>query len=534
MKNRSLPAAFFSICFVILICIPLVISLLTRDQKMSKSEKRRLAALPEFSLSGNFFQKFPAQFEKYYNDHFGFRNQIVRLHNYAVCSIFKVSPSEAVTVGKNNWYFFNAGAIHDYFGLTQYKKQRLVKFAQVLEDRKTWLNSLGIHYLFLPVPNKSSIYGEYLPHRIAKSAGRTKYEQITSYLKNNSDFDQWIDSSAILTEKKEDLQVYFRTDSHWNHDGVYFVYRKVIERLAEWLPGITPLAQKKKKKWVENFSGDLAILMNLRGIITERAPDKNVQFQCKARILKRLKWMLQWNRYKDVARQRLPVENGCDDKRYTALVIHDSFGNFLRPLLSQHFKKVIYVNFFNFESIKPLIQREMVDVVIDERVSRNLQKALVYDKELEQIVLKNTFSRLPDTLMQLNQNSRDTFIDHTGYNAGPESAELFSLDTEKNHPFLPLTFDEKEGDDPIVIEIDITSEQATTLSVFYLTREVGQFTDRQVEKRRMAAGRQKIYFRILQPDTIGRMRVQPGAAGNYKIHSITVKRENNLPSPTPP
>ena len=530
MKNRSLPAVFFSICFIILISVPLVSSLLTRDEQISKSEKRRLTALPEFSFSKSFFQEFPVEFEKYYNDHFGFRNRIVRLHNYAVCSIFRVSPSDSVTVGRNNWYFFNVGALRDYFGLTQYKEQRLAKFGQVLEDRKTWLNSMGIHYLFLPVPNKSSIYGEYLPSRITKNAGRTKYEQITSYLKNRSHFDSWLNSSTILTKKKNDLQVYFRTDSHWNHDGVYFVYRGIIDRLAGWLPGISPLEMRKEKKWIENFSGDLSILMNLRGLITEKAPAKNFLPQCDPGNLTRLKWMLQWDQYEDVPRHRLPVENGCDDKQYTALVIHDSFGNFLRPLLSQHFKKIIYVHFFNFERIKPLIEREMVNVVIDERVSRNLQKALKFDEQLEQTVLKTKFSHLPGTLMEFNRNTCSTYTDSTLCIAGAETTESFSLNTKEGEHFLPLTFDEKEGDEPIVIQIDITSEQATALSVFYLTRGVDQFTDRRMETRHITAGRQNIYFRILPPETIGRIRIQPEAAGSYKIDSITVKREQTSTS----
>jgi len=531
MKNRSLSAIFISLCFVMLISIPLISSLLTRDEEMSKAEKRRLAPLPELAFSKTSFQKFPTEFEKYYNDHFGFRSQIVKLHNYAICSIFKVSPSTAVTVGKEDWYFFNSGAIHDYFGLTKFSQHKLAKFAQVLKDREAWLDSLGIRYLFIPVPNKSSVYGEYLPRRVTRSAGSSKYEQITSYLKNSSDFDHWLDTYKILTDKKEDLQVYFRTDSHWNHDGVYFVYRELIERLAKWLPELSPIAMKKEKKWVKDYSGDLVILMNLRGIITEKAPAENIQRKCKPRALKRLDWMQQWNQYKDVQKNRLPVENGCDENQYTALIIHDSFGRFLRPLLSQHFKKIIYVNFFNFELIKPLIQHEMVDVVMDLRVSRNLQKALIFDEELEQTVLKTKFSQLPTTLMKFDQNSWTTFIDGDIYAAYPEPEDFFPLTTTKDKPFLPLTFDEKRGDGPIVIEIDISSEQPTDLAIFFLTKGIGQSTEMQMEKRLMAAGRQKIYFRILQPGTIGRIRVQPATAGKYKIYSITAKREDTISPP---
>ncbi len=527
MKARSLSAMLVSFTFVILCCMPLFMSLLTSDEEMSSAEKRRLAALPALSFSSKSLREFPVEFEKYYNDHFGFRSQMVRFHNRLICSIFKVSPSAAVTVGSDNWYFFNAGgALPDYFGATQFSDPTLAKFSQTLKDRETWLASLGIRYLFLPVPNKSSVYSEYLPRGVARSGGRTKYEQITSYLREESDFVNWIDSYDILTGKKAETEVYLRTDSHWNHDGVYWVYRELIHRLTEWFPDISPLELKKEKEWVEKFSGDLATLMNLRGVITEKAPLVNVRSKCEPRKLKRMEWILQLDQYRDVDRRRLPEENGCDNRQYTALFIHDSFGKFLRPLLSQHFKKVIYVNYFNFESIRPVIEQERVDLVMDLRVSRNLQKALIFDKPLEQLVLGQKFGRLNDTLMHFGTGSWHTFIEGEKEILPLASAEALNLEINASQSSLPLVFDEKEGDGPLVVEVDITSEHNTALSVLYLADKASDFSEGLSEKREITSGRQKVYFRILHPDTVGRIRLQPGASGSYLIHSITVKREN--------
>jgi alginate O-acetyltransferase complex protein AlgJ len=527
MKARSLSAMLVSFTFVMLCCMPLFMSLLTSDEEMSSAEKRRFAALPELTISSKSLREFPAAFEKYYNDHFGFRDKIVRFHNRTICSIFKVSPSSAVTVGSDNWYFFNAGGgLPDYFGATQFSDRTLARFAQALKDRETWLASLGIHYLFLPVPNKSSVYSEYLPRRVARSGGRTKYEQITSYLREESDFVNWLDTYDILAGKKVETHVYLRTDSHWNHDGVYWVYRELIHRLTEWLPDISPMELKEDKEWVENFSGDLATLMNLRGVITETAPLVNVRSRCEPRKLKRMEWILQLDQYRDVDRRRLPEENGCDDRQYTALFIHDSFGKFLRPLLSQHFKKVIYVNYFNFESIRPVIEQERVDVVMDLRVSRNLQKALNFDEPLEQLVLGEKFDRLSDTLMHLGIGSWHTFIEGENEMLTSASAEVLTLEINEPRPFLSLVFDEGEGDGPLVVEVDITSQHNTTLSVLYLTDRGPDFSEGLFEKRKITSGRQKVYFRILDPDIMGKIRLQPGASGSYLLHSITVKREN--------
>ena len=96
-----------SILFVALLFVPLIISIIDDDLLTSESEKRKLAVLPEFTWSSGFFEKFPDMFETYYEDHFGLRGDIVRLHNYVMLRIFKASPSKRVVVGSDNWFFYN-------------------------------------------------------------------------------------------------------------------------------------------------------------------------------------------------------------------------------------------------------------------------------------------------------------------------------------------------------------------------------------------------------------------------------------------
>lgn len=90
--------------------------------------------------------------------------------------------------------------------------------------------------------------------------------------------------------------------------------------------------------------------------------------------------------YKDLKTQWLPVTNECEQQEYTAMLIHDSFGTPLRAYLSQHFRKITYIHYMNFEDAKPLVVSERPDVVIDLRVARNLEKALRPDPELENML----------------------------------------------------------------------------------------------------------------------------------------------------
>lgn len=389
MKNISISHIIISLLFIIFLAAPMLVTVSHKTETVSKAEKRKLAQFPEITLSPSLLKTFPKQFEKYVDDHFGFRSIIVQKHNYTLCKIFKVSPSSMVTIGSDNWYFFNGdAAIHDYLGKIKYTDEQLAKTSHLLEDRQKWLDSLGIKYLFLPIPNKEPIYEEHLPYTLQNNRGRSKYEQIINFTKQHSTFKNYIDVQQLLLDHKSENQLYLKTDSHWNHDGAYIVYREIIRRIQEWFPDITPLELNSEKAWVDNFSGDLANLMNLRGLVTERAPDINIIQNCDTKKTTRLTSIKNLPAYKDLPNARLPITSGCEKKKYKVLFIHDSFGKFLRPYFSQQFETVIFVNYLNFEVAKELINSEKPDIVIDERVGRNLEKALILDPELKEFVLK--------------------------------------------------------------------------------------------------------------------------------------------------
>ncbi len=179
-------------------------------------------------------ENFPKRFEKYYKDHFGFRNKIVKIHNFISYFLFKVSPSPQVIIGKEDWLFLTVSdKKHGEWGSTTFDELTLAKFSQVLKDRELWLHSIGSHYLYLPIPNKSTVYQDYLPDLLRRYRGETKYEQVTNYLTTKSDFSHWLDTKKLLEAKKNTLQVYFKTDTHWNYDGAYEVYLGIIEHLRQ-------------------------------------------------------------------------------------------------------------------------------------------------------------------------------------------------------------------------------------------------------------------------------------------------------------
>ena len=527
MRRRAGIERIVSLAFVVCLFVPLLASIFQEDLEISTSEKRKLEQLPDITLDYSILQTFPEQFEGYYDDHFGFKNDMVRLHNYVLAKAFKRTQTPGIVIGSNNWLFYDGdGATADYIGLTSYREATLERFKYVLQDRKRWLDSLGTHYLFLPIPNKINVYDDQLPSRIRRYSGVTKYDQIIGYLQGTEGFKNFIDAQTILREGKKSFPTFLQTDSHWNHDGVYLVYREVMDRLQPWLPGLTPLQQSANKTWIEGFSGDLAIMMNLKGLITETAPQINIERSCRLIPPTPMFSLKKIKEYRNLPTYRLPEVSGCDKGRYTAVFIHDSFGDFLRPYFSQHFKKIIYVHYLNFEDAKGIIERERPDVVIDQRAARNLQRALEPDPELEQRFVSDRFDVLASPLTELNGRQLNEAIVYrykvsTSVRAD-EAVVNFAEAKSTVSLLMPLN---RPPEGIAALKLIADSLQEMDVQICYAASGSNQEDEFQCGMRTLMPGENTLFFRIFEPQPSGVLSIVAERGGTVALKGIAVKAE---------
>ncbi|MCI5165831.1 MAG: hypothetical protein D3903_06980 [Candidatus Electrothrix sp. GM3_4] len=174
-KIRVYPAAV-SVIFLLFLLLPFCLFMVAPRKEISEVEKRKLAVFPEIVSTMTGLAEFPKKFDAYYRDHFGLRDNLVRLYNIVSLKVFQVSPSEFVLKGRNGWFFYTGeGVFEDFNGMQQSDQISLEKHAATLIDRRDLFASLGVRYLFVPVPNKISIYDEYLPDRIQGGRGATFY-----------------------------------------------------------------------------------------------------------------------------------------------------------------------------------------------------------------------------------------------------------------------------------------------------------------------------------------------------------------------
>ena len=237
-----------------------------------ETEKRELAPRPLYSLHATPSQIF-AEFEAYWNDHFGGRSFLVNTRANLWIKLFHDSPVSKVVVGQSGWLFYQSEAIgdgpgiNDYQGLTPLTSLELATINSSIRQVNDQLAKEHIKLIIVVAPNKSTIYPEYLPNNFPRLLGSTRLDQLIASLPMDISF---IDLRPTLITGRAVFPTYQMTDSHWNNYGAFLTVQTLISHLS--LPyHLSPLTLADYSVTSKTISGDgdLASMMAARGIFSD-------------------------------------------------------------------------------------------------------------------------------------------------------------------------------------------------------------------------------------------------------------------------
>jgi len=362
-KNSGLP-----LLFLILISLPLLDGFFKISQAAPLDEKRKLADKPHFSIRDPFgYLKY---FESYFNDNFGFRDLLVYCHNMIQVTVFRTSPHARVVIGRDGWLFLGRETerrdeINYFRSVKLFSKAELMRWRTVLQRRRQWLQRRGIFYIFMIIPNKSTIYPEYLPRSIRKTSQQSRLDQLLAALRRDPDFPV-LDFREILSREKNNSLLFYRTDTHWTELGAYFAYRVIMEKMAAAFPGLH--AASLDQFTVESggyFNGDLAQVISLQ---SSKFKEQKITLRAKAPApFATSSAESEFGRF-----IRKTISECPSGTLPTALIVHDSFMFELKPFLRPHFQRIVYIWDGELDLFLEEIESEKPKIVIDEMVERML------------------------------------------------------------------------------------------------------------------------------------------------------------------
>ena len=311
---------------------------------------------------------FLKNYETWLNDHFFLRSSLIELQNRLKLNVFNKSPVSKVILGKDNWLFQakqNLPPDHPgYFPSIQpFTFSELEQWRIALEQRQRWLQKRNIYYLFIPVPDKSIIYPEFLPDFIKPFYAHSRLEQLTDHLRKYSEIPV-LDLRTLFLSRKDDLLLYYTSDSHWSDFGSYLAYSEIINFLSsEFSMGgqVVPLDMSlfRKRRRLKK-DGNLARML---GFKSRRFWEKMVR-------LKRL-IPATWKRIRVPPEMNIPatlrplIAEGPLPALPRTIMFHDSSGMALRPLLSNHFSRIVFLRDWGFHFRVELIEYEKPEILID-------------------------------------------------------------------------------------------------------------------------------------------------------------------------
>ena len=103
------------------------------------------------------------------------------------------------------------------------------KIVQSLKSYKAYCDSLGIVFVFLPCPDKESVYYEYVPF----SKQPSTLFQLDSILIANGI--NTINSLGVLNRSKKNALLYSYDDTHWNAAGVSVIATEIMKKYGSLL-----------------------------------------------------------------------------------------------------------------------------------------------------------------------------------------------------------------------------------------------------------------------------------------------------------
>ena len=354
--------------FIATLWLPITGMVLNLDRDGPSAENRTLAVWPELRLDEASLRALPEQLTRYFEDHFAFRQRLVRWQAAVRLRMLGVSPSKAVIKGRDGWLFYaDDGAMADYAAAPPFTGAELEQWRHTLQDTSDWLRAQGIAYVFVIAPDKHVIYREYMPETIRRSA-ISRIDELVSYLREHSTV-RVVDLRPPLLAAKARERLYHRTDTHWNDRGAFVGYQSIIDALTEDFPALQHRSRSAFEPRVVRSPGlDLAGMLGLTEVLSEEDL-LLVPRHPTARILE----PLHPNRRLTHGR----IVTDAPNRGPRAVVFMDSFGPALVPFLSEDFSRVVYLWQDNIDP--QVVQQERPQVVIQEWVGRALSTDRPYD-----------------------------------------------------------------------------------------------------------------------------------------------------------
>jgi hypothetical protein len=355
--------------FVVALCAPTIDEFVRDDAARSPApELRKAAPPPELSpRSLKSLVRLPGAFDRHYMDTFGLRDRLLRARNRLHWFGLGVSPTRTIAKGSDGWIYTRVDRSREAWrSALPMTGAEIAQWTSALEERRAWLESLGVRHLHVVAPNKESIYPEHLPEdwrRIAPDAP-TRLDQLIAATRGSA-VDLLDLRPALRAARAFDRpgdEVYTRLGSHWNGNGSRAAYAAIMQRVQVHFPRARALEDAELARLYNQGRGDTwGAHLYLSDLLPQREWFLVHEGGRKHELL------AQGGEASGPTRTRKPGRPGP-----RVLVFHDSFGPYLQEALAESFPEATFHWRSRFD--RQVVLEERPELVIELYVERTLAR----------------------------------------------------------------------------------------------------------------------------------------------------------------
>lgn len=306
--------------------------------------------IPSIIKNNSINVSFTLEFDDYFTKSFPFRAHFITAYNALYQTLFHQSGNEKVIVGKDGYLFFEE-TVDDILDVETLTEFDLTRLSVVLNNIHRSLDEVGVRSYVMVVPNKATVYDEYLPDYL-KPIG--KNDNLDRFLELELDMEN-IDLYNVLKNAKDTSTqpLYHKSDSHWNNFGAAIAYETMMDSAGHDSLDLFAQSPQSRNDWHGDLSKMLYPAMTVY--------DKQIYYD----LPKKFIFSQAIRNFEDInIESKNPTQNGH------LWMMRDSFANALIPYLSESWNQVNYSRAFPHDYRNVLVQQP--DTLIIEIAQRNL------------------------------------------------------------------------------------------------------------------------------------------------------------------
>lgn len=193
-------------------------------------DKKTEAQFPKIINADGVNLSFDDDCEEWLNRNLPLRKYVISNSNVLLGEVLR-TPTSNVVIGSDGW-IYSTETLDEYMDTKPFSPEQIQNIAITLGLIQERIEADGGRFLFVPVPDKCSIYPEYMPNRYLKADDNNLFRIYRELEKKGINY---LDLRYELLGYKQDSslgRLYYKRDTHWTALGAIVGYNAMMSELG--------------------------------------------------------------------------------------------------------------------------------------------------------------------------------------------------------------------------------------------------------------------------------------------------------------